>query len=59
MDFLVPTMSANLTATGRPISLRYLGQATGRGTYKILAYFTSVNVKEAIISKYPQLFICL
>ena len=33
-------MSANPTATGRPIILRYLGRATGRGTYKILAYLS-------------------
>ena len=33
-------MSANPTATGRPIVLRYLGRATGRSTYKILAYLS-------------------
>ena len=29
-----------LKATGRPIVLMYLGLATGRGTYKILAYLS-------------------
>ena len=52
-------MSANSTATGRPIIL--FGGATGKGrstcTNRILAYSTSVNVKEEIISKCRQLIL--